>query len=182
MQLRRFTLRLIVSVVLLLSTFLWPPVNAQNNPKQVVQITKSLVKSKKTPLQPAQRRPYSKLVPKAPINGVDIMRTHALASAAKLPKTSVPSVVKPLTGKDLRFDVNSNISPLGPIYHYTSPSCSIITDISNEWWVLYIQNLIEEQMFKQMERQLFKQGMRFEEEIDEEAFVIYTYGYKYDAA
>ena len=78
----------------------------------------------------------------------------------------IPPII-PTTRKDLRLDVNSHISPLGRI-HYTTPN------ITNEWWKQYIQNLIEEQ--------LFKQGMRFEEEIDEEAFVKYTYGYKYDAA
>lgn len=157
MQLGRFILRLIVSVVLLLSAFLCPlSVIAQKNPKQVLQITKSPVKSKKIRLQPVQRQRYSN-VPKVPASGVEIMRAQAPASAAKLPKTSVPSIVKPLTSKDLRPDINSNKYRLERINHFTAPNNSITTDISNKWWKQYIQNLIEDQMIQQGKERIEQQ-------------------------
>lgn len=150
MQLRRFILRLIVSVVLLLSTFLCPlSVIAQKNPKQVIQITKSLVKSKKTRLQPVQRQPHNKPVSKVPTSGVSIMRNQAPASAAKLLKTSVPSIVKPLTSKDLMPNVNTNTFPQRHLNHYTAPNCPISTNINNDWWIEYIGNIIEDQMIQQ---------------------------------
>ena len=69
------------------------------------------------------------------------------------------------------------------------PSSSISVPINeNDWWLEYIGRIIDEQRIRlgieKMEKQLFKNGIKIDTEIEEDTvgFIIYSYEYKLDAA
>ena len=74
------------------------------------------------------------------------------------------------------------------IQHYDEAKVSITID-ANSWWIEYIAKIIEEQMLKQgidkMEKQMFKNGMHIDFEIEEDEIgyiIIYRCEYKLDEA
>lgn len=58
----------------------------------------------------------------------------------------------------------------------------------NKWWIEYIGGIIDEQMIRlgidKMEKQLFKNGINIDTELEDDTvgFIIYNYEYKLDAA
>lgn len=98
---------------------------------------------------------------------------------------STPPHIITLPQRTVEADIQSHLS------HHVKIDRSSNTNIeSNEWWIDYIGKIIEEQQIKQgieqMQEQLFEKGMKFDFEYEwkdgEVGFIIFTYGYKLDAA
>ncbi len=90
-----------------------------------------------------------------------------------------------LIANDIHGNNDGNIGNI--LLPHTTAENSASTN-SNQWWINYIEKVIEEQMLKQgidkMEKQMFKNGMHidFEIEEDEIGYIIYRCEYKLDAA
>ena len=98
------------------------------------------------------------------------------------------SPIHPLNSSTANTELVPNSSNNTSLRHNTLLKSSISTDITNEWWVEYIRRIIEEQMIllrmDKMEKQLFKNGMQIDVEMEEDTvgFIIYDYEYRLDAA
>lgn len=153
MQQNSISIRLIISRVILLLLCLCPlHVNAQGLLKNISGKSAKLpdIVTKYTNITERVRiqKPYIEITPHIVRSITDPPRAHDVI------KFQDPNIFNVRTiRKDLRLDLNSNISPS----RHTTPNSSITTDISNKWWKQYIQNLIEDQMIQQGKERIEQQ-------------------------
>lgn len=121
----------------------------------------------------------------------DLKRAFHKNNAEDIQQQYQPIATDFIPSQSLEVDIYNSF----PLRHIEeSPkrddSVSIPVKVDNKWWIEYIRGIIEEQMIQlrmdKMEKQLFKNGMQIDVEIEEDGeivgYIIYNYEYRIDAA